>query len=264
MKAFVLTADNHITAYASRAWAQASLSEGAVLFASAAELAEGSANWPSARLLQIWNSIPGLAPVRKFTDRKTGLARIWKAIQNWEPAPDAAPSQAPAADSRPRPAKRAQAKAPSGSEGSKRAEVIALMRRSGSVSRKSPRARELPGLRGDHRSMNVRREEPKEWTLETPACLIRSPRTCAASALLAVAPARGIFVCARPLQRRLPPRSASRARRLPPRPFGASMRCALGWSGWSVAYHIEDPDGSWLSAGALGSYSEAASTPGCC
>ena len=133
MKAFVLTADNHITAYASRALAQASLSEGAVLFASAAELAEGSANWPSARLLQIWNSIPGLAPVRKFTDRKTGLARIWKAIQNLEPAPDAAPSQAPAADSRPRPAKRAQAKAPSGSEGSKRAEVIALMRRSGGV-----------------------------------------------------------------------------------------------------------------------------------
>jgi NAD-dependent oxidoreductase involved in siderophore biosynthesis len=103
MKAFLLTADNHITAYASRALAQASLSEGAVLFASAAELAARSANWPSARLLQIWNSIPGMAPVRKFTDRKTGLARIWKAIQNLEPAPDAAPSQAPAAGSRPPP-----------------------------------------------------------------------------------------------------------------------------------------------------------------
>jgi hypothetical protein len=93
MKAFVITPDDNITAYATRALARASLTEGAVVFASQAELAKYAAHWPTARLLQIWNSIPGLPPVRKFTDRKTGLARIWKAIQSLEPAPDPAPRQ---------------------------------------------------------------------------------------------------------------------------------------------------------------------------
>ena len=128
MKAFVITPDDNITAYATRALARASLIEGAAVFASQAELGKRAARWPSARLLQIWNSIPGRAPVRKFTDRKTGLARIWKAIQSLEPAPDAAPPQA-RARSAGRSSKPAQAKAPSVS--SKRAEVIALIRRSG-------------------------------------------------------------------------------------------------------------------------------------
>jgi hypothetical protein len=32
--------------------------------------------------VEIWNSIPGLVPVKKFTNRKTGVLRIWKAIQS--------------------------------------------------------------------------------------------------------------------------------------------------------------------------------------
>lgn len=123
MKAFVITPDDNITAYATRALARASLTEGAVVFASQAELAKYAAHWPTARLLQIWNSIPGLP--RKFTDRKTGLARIWKAIQSLEPAPDPAPRQPRARSAGPS-SKPDQAEAPSAS--SKRAEVIALMR----------------------------------------------------------------------------------------------------------------------------------------
>jgi len=41
--------------------------------------------------------------------------------------------------------------------------------------------------------MNVRRKEPERCTLETPAYLTRSLRTCAASAPVAVVPARGIW-----------------------------------------------------------------------
>jgi Protein of unknown function (DUF3489) len=33
------------------------------------------------RLIEIWNSIPGTQPVKKFTDRKTAATRIWKNIQ---------------------------------------------------------------------------------------------------------------------------------------------------------------------------------------
>ncbi|MDQ2950606.1 MAG: DUF3489 domain-containing protein [Acidobacteriota bacterium] len=32
--------------------------------------------------MEIWNSIPGFTAVKKFKDRKTAVARIWKAIQN--------------------------------------------------------------------------------------------------------------------------------------------------------------------------------------
>jgi Protein of unknown function (DUF3489) len=33
------------------------------------------------RLLEIWSRLPGTRPVRRFEDRKTAIARIWRAIQ---------------------------------------------------------------------------------------------------------------------------------------------------------------------------------------
>ena len=38
--------------------------------------------WPAARLVRLWNSLPGVTPVKRFTDRKTALNRIWQALQN--------------------------------------------------------------------------------------------------------------------------------------------------------------------------------------
>ena len=45
-------------------------------------LAELAANWPASRLIDVFNSLPGVTPVKKFTDRKKAVARIWKAIQS--------------------------------------------------------------------------------------------------------------------------------------------------------------------------------------
>jgi hypothetical protein len=50
-------------------------------FRDEAGLAKLAAKWPAARLVEIWNSLPGTAPVRKFTDRATAVSRIWRAIQ---------------------------------------------------------------------------------------------------------------------------------------------------------------------------------------
>src|SRR5438309_6279811 len=36
--------------------------------------------WPIARLVRLWNGLPGITPVKKFTDRKTAIARLWHAI----------------------------------------------------------------------------------------------------------------------------------------------------------------------------------------
>jgi hypothetical protein len=38
------------------------------------------AGWPAERLVAIWNSLPGVTPVKKFKDRTTAGTRIWKNI----------------------------------------------------------------------------------------------------------------------------------------------------------------------------------------
>jgi hypothetical protein len=60
---------------------------GAERFNSSEELAEIAANWPTARLIDIWNSLPGVAPVAKFKDKKTAVTRIWNAIQSLREEP---------------------------------------------------------------------------------------------------------------------------------------------------------------------------------
>ena len=38
--------------------------------------------WPLKRLLAIWNRLPGVAPVEKFTSRQIALERIWRAVES--------------------------------------------------------------------------------------------------------------------------------------------------------------------------------------
>jgi hypothetical protein len=50
-------------------------------FRNEAGLTKLAADWPAARLVDIWNSLPGVMAVKKFKDRATAVNRIWKAIQ---------------------------------------------------------------------------------------------------------------------------------------------------------------------------------------
>jgi len=55
-------------------------------------LAKVAADWPVSRLVEIWNSLPGVTPVSKFKDRSTAVSRIWKALQGLGTAePETAP-----------------------------------------------------------------------------------------------------------------------------------------------------------------------------
>jgi len=53
-------------------------------FATEAALGKQAAEWPAARLVEIWNGLPGAIPVTKFKDRATAVSRIWKAVQSLE------------------------------------------------------------------------------------------------------------------------------------------------------------------------------------
>jgi hypothetical protein len=131
MRLFAIDSDNNITAFP----AAEQIPEGQEHFASEKELAKLAANWPADRLVQVWNSFAGVAPfddlkpVKKFTDRKTAVARVWKAIQRLDaaPAPRAA-GVAPKAKS-PRKAAKAEDATPTAREGSKKAIVIGLLKR---------------------------------------------------------------------------------------------------------------------------------------
>jgi hypothetical protein len=131
MRLFAIDTDNNISAFP----AAEQIPEGQEHFASEKELAKLAATWPADRLVQIWNSFAGVAPfddlkaVKKFTDRKTAVARIWKAIQALTPTP--APQAAEVAPKAKRPGKAAKVEdaAPTAREGSKKAIVLEMLRR---------------------------------------------------------------------------------------------------------------------------------------
>jgi hypothetical protein len=79
MKTFTIDAENNITIHASVKEAEAIADS--ERFSNEAALAKLAANWPTARLVEIWNSLPGATEVKKFKDRATAASRIWKAIQ---------------------------------------------------------------------------------------------------------------------------------------------------------------------------------------
>lgn len=80
MNTFVLDSENSITVFS--AGEQPPGAEGSERFQNVNELRQLAEGWPASRLVEIWNSIPGLPPVKKFTDRATAITRIWKAIQS--------------------------------------------------------------------------------------------------------------------------------------------------------------------------------------
>jgi len=50
-------------------------------FSTLEEFQQIATQWPMSRLVLIWNNLPGFNPVTRFTDRKTGVHRIWNALQ---------------------------------------------------------------------------------------------------------------------------------------------------------------------------------------
>ena len=128
MTTFAIDNDNTITAYL----AGEAIPEDQARFSSEKELTKLAANWPAERLVEIWNGFAGvppfgdLKPVKKFTDRKTAIARIWKAVQALTPT--AAPQVAPVAPRKTKAAKEA-ARPNDAREGSKKAIVLELLRR---------------------------------------------------------------------------------------------------------------------------------------
>ena len=129
MTVFTIDADNNITGHASAE--EATSKPETEPFNSAKQLGKLAEKWPATRLVEIWNSLPGQKPVKKFTNRKAAVTRIWTAIQNL--APDTAPEAAPVAPKKSKASKRASKAEKTGAarEGSKTAQILDLLKQPG-------------------------------------------------------------------------------------------------------------------------------------
>jgi hypothetical protein len=148
MRVFTIDCDNNIAVYA--APEEVPAGDKIHRFTSEKDLGKVLEMLNGDELVQLWNSFAGvtpfddLKPVKKFTDRKTAVARIWKAVQRLD-APKAANvaqqgapisnEAAPKAKrsgkkaTSPKKAARAKQGATEARDGSKKAEVLELLRR---------------------------------------------------------------------------------------------------------------------------------------
>src|SRR3954469_22664818 len=97
MSGYVIDTDNNVTVL--ERGAAVPEVEGPERFNSLEEFAQLAGSWPAARLVEIWNSLPGVVPVSKFTNRNVGVGRVWKALQQLSPtaaphSPGVAPAKA--------------------------------------------------------------------------------------------------------------------------------------------------------------------------
>jgi Protein of unknown function (DUF3489) len=156
MTTFTITEDNNISAFATKEEAAAAITGTFEVFASQKELTQLATTWGAERLVAIWNSLPGVKGIKGFKNARAGAGRIWERIQGLgdaaNPVPEAKPKTAkkPAggakgtkgtppkakATKKAAPAKRAPkakkgAKAESAGprEGSKTAQVVAMLQR---------------------------------------------------------------------------------------------------------------------------------------
>ena len=143
MKTFTIEKEtNNITAH--RTSQEAEAVTGAEHFATAAEFANVATAWPSSRLIEIWNSLPGATAITNFKDRKTAITRIWNAIQGLgEPVaprarrtPRVVPANAKPArkTTRSKPKSKAAPKPKSTRQGSKTEKIVDLLKRPGGAS----------------------------------------------------------------------------------------------------------------------------------
>jgi len=132
MSIFTIDPDNNIVSHAGLP----ASADGSQSFTNQKELAKLTAKWPVSRLVETWNSFAGVAPfddlkpVKKFTSRKSAVARIWQASERL--SPDSAPQAARVATERSptkAPRRATAQKWANEARTNKKAEVIAMIKR---------------------------------------------------------------------------------------------------------------------------------------
>jgi hypothetical protein len=87
MPTYSIDTENSLAVHPDKDAAMKEAGANGAAFATEAELSEATALWPASRLVEVWNSFAGAPPfaelkeVKRFTDRKSAVTRIWNAAQ---------------------------------------------------------------------------------------------------------------------------------------------------------------------------------------
>ena len=81
MPTFTIDSDNNITAHGSPEEAAAANTTPFDSFSNQQELTELVAGWPAERVVAVWNSLPGVEPVKRFKSSNAAAGRMWERIQ---------------------------------------------------------------------------------------------------------------------------------------------------------------------------------------
>ncbi len=87
MPTYSIDGDNNLAVHPDKGAATKEAGATGAAFETEAEFGEAVADWPASRLIDIWNGFAGAPPfaelkeVKRFTDRKSAVARIWNAAQ---------------------------------------------------------------------------------------------------------------------------------------------------------------------------------------
>jgi hypothetical protein len=87
MPTYSIDTDNNLAVHPDKDAAMKAAGATGAAFATEAQLGAATALWPGSRLLEVWNNVAGAPPfaelkeVKRFTDRKSAVTRIWAAAQ---------------------------------------------------------------------------------------------------------------------------------------------------------------------------------------
>jgi len=87
MPTYSIDSDNNLAVHPDKAAATKEAGPTGAEFCTAADFSQAVAAWPASRLVDVWNGFAGAPPfaelkeVKRFTDRKSAVARIWNAAE---------------------------------------------------------------------------------------------------------------------------------------------------------------------------------------
>lgn len=152
MTTFTINDENNIIAHPTQDHAEAAIGTGAQAFTSEDQFAALAATWPPERLVEIWNSLAGVKPVKSF--KRTGVAagRIWDRIQRLaEPAKPAAEANQP----------KAATKAKGGAQAAKGAPAKGKAAKKATPAKNAPKAKKVAKAAADKKEAAAPREGTK-------------------------------------------------------------------------------------------------------
>src|SRR5450759_1432577 len=87
MPTYSIDTDNNLAVHPNKDAAVKEAGATGAAFATEPQLSEATASWPASRLIDTWNNFAGAPPfaelkeVKRFTDRKSAMTRIWNAAK---------------------------------------------------------------------------------------------------------------------------------------------------------------------------------------